>query len=275
MRRISFKTVAVFLTVFLIGLTLQLPSYHQLPQPSHDATYRDAIQNVEAIIIEEPTTQIKNHTSKKQRALVLALELSLNELDLQNESDTAAAAASSLAKSQPQKSRLLIGVLTDPKSLHTIGMAACITWGREVQEFADVIFFVGSCEATKGKQRFPGRVVCLDTPDVYPPQRKVFLLWQYMWKNFANEYEYFMKVDHDTYLNFRGVRSLLATVTTPAYTSQCSYIGMTATGRKEEQGRLGLSGRPYCSGLGYMMNTACLVGLGPHLGDCAASDSHF
>ena len=35
-------------------------------------------------------------------------------------------------------------------------------------------------------------------------------------------------------------------------------IGMQATGRAQEQGRLGLSGRPYCSGLGYLLNTLCM-----------------
>ena len=33
---------------------------------------------------------------------------------------------------------------------------------------------------------------------------------------------------------------------------------MQATGRAQEQGRLGLSGRPYCSGLGYLLNTLCM-----------------
>ena len=128
-----------------------------------------------------------------------------------------------------------------------------------VYRYADVIFFVGSClNMEKTKLNFPGEVVCLDTPDIYPPQRKVFLMWTHMWKHHTNNYDYFMKVDHDSYVNARRLRVLLTTAQTEAYMKQCSYIGMQATGRAQEQGRLGLSGRPYCSGLGYLLNTLCM-----------------
>jgi hypothetical protein len=65
-----------------------------------------------------------------------------------------------------------------------------------VSQLATVFFFVGSCgDPIKG---FPGKVVCLDTPDAYPPQKKVFLMWAYVWRHHSDEYEWIMKVDHDS-----------------------------------------------------------------------------
>lgn len=60
----------------------------------------------------------------------------------------------------------------------TLGMAAYTTWIKDVSKVATVFYFVGNCNAAIGN--FPGKVVCLDTPDAYPPQRKVFLMWTYV-----------------------------------------------------------------------------------------------
>eukprot|EP00038_Savillea_parva_P008045 m.174290 g.174290 ORF g.174290 m.174290 type:complete len:699 (+) comp13814_c0_seq1:184-2280(+) len=164
------------------------------------------------------------------------------------------------------KKPLLIGVLTDPYSLGTIGLSVYSTWAREAQEFATVIFFIGSCEADT--TNFPGTVVCLDTPDTYPPQKKVFLMWAYLWRHHLHEYKWFMKVDHDTYVNVAEMRGFLGVLQSQKYSQQCSYIGMPAFGRAEEAKKLGLNGRPYCSGLGYTINTHCMNAVGSHFGQC-------
>ena len=33
--------------------------------------------------------------------------------------------------------------------------------------------------------------MCLDTPDTYPPQKKVFLMWKYLYENFRTEYNWY------------------------------------------------------------------------------------
>lgn len=231
-----------------------------------------------AVAVETSATEVGVADPAPQKPLLLALKMSLEdfpggppdgdyaETGKGPEEDDAALVAGA---TEGQRKGLLIGVLTDPFSLHSIGMAACMTWARDVNRYADVIFFVGSClNMEKTKLNFPGEVVCLDTPDIYPPQRKVFLMWTHMWKHHTNNYDYFMKVDHDSYVNARRLRVLLTTAQTEAYMKQCSYIGMQATGRAQEQGRLGLSGRPYCSGLGYLLNTLCMDSVGPNLGAC-------
>ena len=43
-----------------------------------------------------------------------------------------------------------------------------------------------------------------------------------MWKHHTNDYDYFMKVDHDSYVNARRLRVLLTTAQTEAYMKQCS-----------------------------------------------------
>jgi len=174
--------------------------------------------------------------------------------------------ASGVNKSNRLKRELLIGVLTDPYSLSTIGLAGFSTWGQEVGEFATLIFFVGSCEANTSF--FPGTVVCLDTPDTYPPQKKVFLMWSYLWRNRLHDHRWFMKVDHDTYVNAPSIQQLIGVVSSVKYSEQCAYVGMPAVGRSEERVKLGLSGRPYCSGLGYAVNGHCLSTVGPYFGQC-------
>jgi len=122
-----------------------------------------------------------------------------------------------------------------------------------------VVFFVGSCEADISS--FPGDIRCLATPDTYPPQRKVFLLWAYLAKHFSEHYTWFMKVDHDTYVNARVMQDLIGMLMTPRYSDKPGYYGAQAKGRLEERGRLGLNGKAYCSGLGYVVNKPILLTL--------------
>jgi len=167
------------------------------------------------------------------------------------------------------RKRLLIGVLSDPKSLRTLGMAAYTTWIEQVSKTATVYFFIGSClNPIKG---FPGKVVCLDTPDAYPPQKKVFLMWSYVWRHHSDEYEWIMKVDHDAYLNVDHMAGLLADLGNPNNLRTYKYIGMPAVGREQEREKLGLNGRPYCSGLGYLMNYRTVKAIGPHTSVCLSN----
>jgi hypothetical protein len=162
---------------------------------------------------------------------------------------------------------LVIGVLTDPDSLRTVGMAVYTTWAREAENFAKVLFFIGSCSSEV--QGFPGKLVCLDTPDTYPPQRKVFLMWKYYSDNLQSQHKLFMKVDHDSYINAPMLQRLVRILLTdPKYSKGESYIGLPATGRLEERKALGLSGKSYCSGLGYVINRETLSKIGPHLMTC-------
>eukprot|EP00051_Salpingoeca_urceolata_P035814 m.31484 g.31484 ORF g.31484 m.31484 type:complete len:702 (+) comp9760_c0_seq1:455-2560(+) len=164
---------------------------------------------------------------------------------------------------------LVVGVLTDPKSLTSICMAAYTTWVRDLEALAKVYFFIGSCQAvTKG---FPGNLVCLDTPDTYPPQRKVFLMWKWLHDNELRNYQWFMKVDHDSYVNVRRIGQLVKALGAGKQRFRRSYIGSPVSGRREEQSKLGLNGARYCLGMGYIVNFLTLREIGKHLMTCAGA----
>ena len=93
----------------------------------------------------------------------------------------------------------------------------------------------------------------------------------YLWRHHADEYLWFMKVDHDSYLNSAKMAKMMTELENLKYLRNNRYIGMPATGRSSERKQLGLNGRPYCSGLGYLMNFRALKAYGPHTASCNAN----
>lgn len=93
-------------------------------------------------------------------------------------------------------------------------------------------------------------------------------MWQYMYKHYGDKYTWFMKVDHDSYINVMRIRELLRELKIGPYRFKRSYLGLPASGRKGELDKLGLNGKRYCSGLGYLMNAPAVHAIGSHLMDC-------
>lgn len=158
------------------------------------------------------------------------------------------------------------------------------TWVNEVPPEWVVKVFVGGC-AESGEIIFPAselapraEVVCLETEDdEYPPQRKVFSIWDHLTRKQSENFEWFAKVDSDTYVNVAALDALLRTALPATLGNRSStrpqYIGLAGWGRSEEGvDRLGLSGRPYCVGLGYLISRETLVRVGQAwLSECANS----
>jgi hypothetical protein len=165
-------------------------------------------------------------------------------------------------QSESPRKRIVIGVLADHDSIFGIGRAAFETWYPEVSEFADVYFAIGECSYPP---EMKDAVLCLDTPDVYPPQVKEFKLWQHFAKYPKGKYDFFFKIDLDTYVNARPLQSLLAGLS--SVVSRPMYFGAAASGRPDERGKLGLT-KPYCLGLGYLLTYAAVVGLARHAEEC-------
>ena len=46
----------------------------------------------------------------------------------------------------------------------------------------------------------------------YPPQKKCFMMMRYMYDNHINDYEWFMRVDDDAYLDYSRLTQLLNTI---------------------------------------------------------------
>eukprot|EP00042_Codosiga_hollandica_P032334 m.205794 g.205794 ORF g.205794 m.205794 type:complete len:684 (-) comp53879_c0_seq2:203-2254(-) len=156
--------------------------------------------------------------------------------------------------------RTVIGVLADHESIQQLGVTAHGAWFGPVSRIADVFFFIGECD-------FPPALVnatiCLNTPDVYPPQLKEFLLWEYMHDHFLNHYDFFIKADLDTYMEAYHLNKLLMSYASKVH--QPMYIGRAASGRKGED--LGLE-VDYCLGLGYVLTAPAVKNMYPSLARC-------
>jgi hypothetical protein len=111
-------------------------------------------------------------------------------------------------------------------------------------------------------------VLCLDTPDVYPPQVKEFKMWQHFAKYPKGKYDFFFKIDLDTYVNARPLQRLLEH--NQMKIDELVYSGFSAFGREEERGKLGLT-KPYCLGFGYLMTYQATQVIDTHAEECMGS----
>eukprot|EP01147_Barroeca_monosierra_P011126 gene11126-3186_t len=131
---------------------------------------------------------------------------------------------------------VLIAVVTSPTILKTLGEAAYTTWVQDVSLFAD---------------------------------RKVFWMFRYI-SSSLQAYKWYMKVDNDAFVN---AQSLLLTLTALRKQLQdvsnfYNYVGQLASGRAHERYKLGLNGRKYCLGLGYVLSPKALAILAKSTESC-------
>lgn len=168
------------------------------------------------------------------------------------------------AAGEVRRKRVIIGVMADHTSIFDLGRAAFNTWYKDVSQFADVFFAIGECSYPPEMSE---AVLCLDTPDVYPPQVKEFKLWQRFAAEPAGKYDFFFKVDLDTYVNAERLPLLLDSMKNNI--KGAFYSGVDAMGRASERASLGLS-RPYCLGFAYMLSHKAAMILSSHADSCIA-----
>ena len=161
---------------------------------------------------------------------------------------------------------MVIGVLADHKSIFSLGQAAFKTWYQDVSKIADVYFVIGECTYPP---EMKDAVLCLDTPDVYPPQVKEFKLWQHFARYPKGKYDFFLKTDLDTYLDAAKLHDLLYSQLKSSI-GQPGYMGFAAKGRAEERKVLGLT-QPYCLGYGYILTEPTVAELAESAGRCVQS----
>lgn len=95
--------------------------------------------------------------------------------------------------------------------------------------------------------------------DEYPPQRKILTMWEMVASQYRYKYDLAIKLDSDTFVNVLALqRFILHDVVRAGWTNTPLYIGAPGLGVRAEQTALGLSGRPYCLGMGYIMNRVVL-----------------
>ena len=163
-------------------------------------------------------------------------------------------------------SLIYIGVMTASTFLDTRVWAVNQTWASDIP--GNVEFFTGQFNETKtleGKQ-LPVHTLQGINDTEYPPQRKVFAMLRYMYENYLDKYEWFMRADDDVYVRTDKLMDFLRTLDS----SEDMVVGQGGTGKKEETNKLGLGNNEYycIGGPGVIMSRGVLKKIGPNLDRC-------
>ena len=160
---------------------------------------------------------------------------------------------------------MLVGVQTAEKYLKTRMKAAHETWAQHIH--GDVVFFSGE-KSTSYREDINTSVVYLpDVPDnMYPPQKKSFLMLKYMHDYYIDKYDWFVRADDDSFIIGPALGKFLSSINS----SKLHYIGQGGEGREDERGQLGLKDNvAYCmGGPGVILSRATLIKLAPNIGYC-------
>ncbi|CAF0859716.1 unnamed protein product [Brachionus calyciflorus] len=153
-----------------------------------------------------------------------------------------------------QPDYLFISILTANKYLKTRAQSSYDTWANSYQH---IKFFTGS---NKIESNLP--IVFLPhTKDIYPPQRKSFTLLKYLYDNYLDSYEWFLRADDDVYIKIDRLLDFLRSLDS----SKPYYIGQPGFGNN---GNLNLND-PFCmGGPGIVISRETLRLIGPYLNYC-------
>ncbi|XP_011309652.1 chondroitin sulfate synthase 1 isoform X2 [Fopius arisanus] len=162
------------------------------------------------------------------------------------------------------KNLVFVGVMTAHKYLGTRAKAVWETWGKTVP---GKIAFFSSEFSTLPVNTGDLPLVALPTvDDGYPPQKKSFLMLQYMWKHFGDKFEWFLRADDDVYVRSDRLEGLLRSVDS----RKPMYIGQAGRGNSEEFGLLSLEyDENFCmGGPGVILSRETLRRIVPHIKEC-------
>ena len=124
---------------------------------------------------------------------------------------------------------LYAGVVTSGSFLRTRAHAVNKTWGGMIGSSLE--FYVGEgqgMESSLPLVRLPG------IDDTYPPQKKVYAMYKYMYDNYIDKYHWFLRADDDSYVRIHELKDFLSKLDS----SQPLYIGSPGKGRKADLERL-------------------------------------
>ncbi|XP_075209798.1 chondroitin sulfate synthase [Lycorma delicatula] len=159
---------------------------------------------------------------------------------------------------------LFVGVMTAKKYLDTRAAAVYDTWGKEIP--GKLAFF--SSEDSLRPVSHP-RLPLVPLPgvdDSYPPQKKSFLMLQYMWQHYGDKFEWFLRADDDIYVRTDRLAFLLRSVDS----RKAYFIGQAGRGKQEEFGSLSLEyDENFCmGGPGVILSRETLSRVVPHIKYC-------
>ena len=165
-------------------------------------------------------------------------------------------------------SLLFVGVMTASKYLNTRAWAVNQTWASDIS--GHVEFFTSQFNETEtpgGKSKqIPVHMLKGVKDNEYPPQKKVFAMLRYMYENYLDKYEWFMRADDDVYIRTDKLMEFLRTLDS----SEDMVVGQGGTGKPDELNKLGLiKNEYYClGGPGVIMSRSVLKKIAPNLDSC-------
>ena len=119
------------------------------------------------------------------------------------------------------KQLLFVGVMTADKYISTRARAVYETWGHRVP--GKLIFFTADTQNTT--EDLP--VVRLrGVDDSYPPQKKSFMMLKYMFDNYGDKFEWFMRADDDVFVKTDYLELFLRSINS----SKPMFIGQAGRG---------------------------------------------
>lgn len=167
----------------------------------------------------------------------------------------------------PRRLLLFAGVMTAAKYLPTRAAAVHGTWGKKVP--GRMAFFSGRDSRRPDDAPDLPLVALPSTDDSYPPQKKSFLMLDYMYTNYIDHFEWFLRADDDVYIRTDKLEAFLRSVDS----RKPFFIGQAGRGNQEEFGRLSLEyDENFCmGGPGVILSRETLSRVAPHVRYCLAN----
>ncbi|XP_058985338.1 chondroitin sulfate synthase 1 [Musca domestica] len=159
-----------------------------------------------------------------------------------------------------QKNLVFVGVMTAKNFIEGRARAVYDTWGKEVP--GRIAFF-----SSEGSFSDELPVVGLkNVDDRYPPQKKSFMMLYYMYENFIDKFEWFIRADDDVYIEPQKLENFLRSIDS----SKPQFIGQAGKGNTEEFGLLSLEfDENFCmGGPGVILSSETLRRVAPHIPTC-------
>lgn len=159
------------------------------------------------------------------------------------------------------KNLVFVGVMTAAKFLDTRAAAVYNTWGKTIP--GQMAFFTSQGSRTNSNIPI---VPLAGVDDVYPPQKKSFLMLKYMHDHFLDDYEWFMRTDDDLYVR----TDLLAKFLRSIRSDKVQFLGQAGLGSNESMDELGLEPKDnFCmGGPGMVFSKHTLKKVVPHIKEC-------
>lgn len=144
----------------------------------------------------------------------------------------------------------LVSILTSNKFIDTRVKAINETWAKNQN---NVLYFT---EAKHIKTSLP--VIFLpNTDDSYPPQKKSFKMLKFLYDNYLNSFEWFIRADDDVYIKLDRLKQFLKQLDS----KKAFYIGQSGFDHSPFM--------PYCvGGPGVILSKETLKRIGPYLNYC-------